>query len=176
MAKYQIGDKVWYAQRKSVSKKMLCPECFGQKTLTVILGDGSHVSIDCAGCASRYEPHTGYVAYNEAITDVSEITIDRIEETTSETEYGFSGCYRIKENEMFINKEGAEKRALELAQEHNKEVMEGINRKEKNHRTWSWHVHYHREFIRRIEKDLVYHKSKLEVARAHSKESEEGKK
>lgn len=171
MKKYKIGDKVWYAQRKAVEKTMQCPECFGQKALTVILGDGSQVSIECAGCMDGYEPPKGYVAYSEHITDVSEVIIDRVEETTVETEYGFNGCFRVKETELFVNKEDAEKRALELAQEYNREQIEKINRKEKHNRTWSWNAHYHRQRIRTAEKDLIYHKAKLEVAKVKTKEA-----
>ena len=172
MRKYEMGDKVWYAKRDVVVKTMPCPECFGQKALTVILGDGSQVSIDCAGCACGCEPPTGYITYLEYIEKVLEVTIDRIEETSTETKYGFSG-HRIKETELFMNKEDAKRRALELAEEFNKEEIEKINRKEKHDRTWSWNVHYHRKCIRGAEKELIYHKAKLEVAKAKEKEVEE---
>ena len=64
---------------------------------------------------------------------------------------------------------------LELAKEHNQEELAKIYRKEKNNHTWSWNAHYHRDCIRRAEKDLIYHKAKLEVAKVKTKEEKRKK-
>ena len=66
----------------------------------------------------------------------------------------------------FETKEEAEVKALELAMEWNKEELERINRKEKNNRTWSWHVHYYRKMIRDKEKEITRAKEKLNVAQS----------
>jgi hypothetical protein len=167
--KYKIGDKVWYARRKSEQKTIECPDCFGQRFLTVIKGDLSQVTIDCAGCASGYEPPKGYITYHESVVGVSEVTIDRKEETSKGVTYGFNGCYNAEETEMFDTKEGAEARALELSVKYNQEKLDEINRKAKHDRTWSWHVTYHRREIKRLREQLVYHSSKLDVAKARAK-------
>ena len=31
MKTYNIGDKVWYAERQSKIEQVTCPECFGMK-------------------------------------------------------------------------------------------------------------------------------------------------
>ncbi|MBU1067332.1 hypothetical protein KKE60_06065 [Patescibacteria group bacterium] len=165
MSKYKISDKVWYAQGKRIEKRVPCPDCFGQKALTVIRGDGSQVSIECVGCATGYEPPRGYITFYEQIGDVLEVTIDRIGETALETEYGFKGCYYVKETDLFAAKEDAEQRALVLAEEHNQEELNKINQKEKHNRSWAWNVHYHNDCIVRAEKQLAYHKAKLAVAK-----------
>jgi len=168
--KYNIGDKVWYAKTGTKEKSVECPECFGKKFLTVILGDNSKVTIDCAGCARGYEPPKGYVIYYEWGVDVREVTIQRMEIKPDEVTYGFWDCYSAETDRIFSTKEEAEKRALELVEEHNKEELARIYRKEKNNHTWSWNVHYHRDCIRRAEKDLIYHKAKLEASKGKLKE------
>lgn len=169
--KYKIGDKVWYAKREVTQKTVECPDCFGNRYLTVIKGDGSQVTIDCAGCASGYDPPLGCVTYWEQATDVIEIVIDRVEETATKVEYGFSGVYSVKETDLFCNKESAEARALDLADKHNQEELDKINRKEKHNRTWAWHVTYHAREIKRLREQLVYHTAKLDVAKAKKAEA-----
>jgi len=170
MNKFNIGDKVWYARTGGTQKTVICPECFGKKFLTVILGDDSQVTIDCAGCAMGFEPPKGYVTYWEWGVDVKEVVIERLEIEKDKIEYGFLDCYRAESNRIFPTKEEAEKRALELAEEHNKEELARIHRKEKNNHTWAWNAYHHRDCIRRAENDLVYHKAKLDVAKIKAKE------
>ena len=168
---YQIGDKVWYANRESIQEKVTCPECFGKKYLTVILGDDSKVTIDCAGCASGYEPPKGYVTYYKQDVDVRLVIIDRVEINPTYIEYGFGrvGCARhiAKDTDLFATKEEAEVRAKKLSKEWNKERLDRIHKKEKNNHTWSWHVHYYRSQIRDAEKTIKYANAQLDVAKIH---------
>lgn len=170
MPKYKIDDVVWYANRETKTEQVICPECFGNKFLTVILGDNSQVDIDCVGCGAGLENPKGYIVYYKHLVNVKQITIEKIEETKLKTEYGFNGCYRVDGKNLFDTKKEAEKKAEILAEEHNKEELERIYRKEKNNRTWSWNVHYHRDCIRKAEKDLIYHNAKLKVAKIKTKE------
>ena len=175
---YSIGDKVWYAGRESKIERVTCPECFGKKYLTVILGDDSKVTIDCAGCAAGYDPPKGYVEYYKQFFNVSEITIDGVEMDRQKVQYKFGGSlcsYHIADGEdVFSSKEAAEARAKELAEEHNKQELERIHRKEKNNRTWSWHVHYYRKMIRNAKKEIERAEQKLDAAKAKVKEEKKG--
>lgn len=176
MKTYNINDKVWHANRKSTEERATCPECFGKRYLTVILGDGSQVTIDCAGCASGYDPPQGYVTYHKQGVDVRLVTICKVTIYSEYAEYGFDGtesCHHVaKDTDLFSTKKEAEVRARELAKEWNREQLAKIHRKEKNHRDWSWHVHYHRKQIRNAEKTIEYAKAKLDAAKAHTKEKE----
>ena len=172
--KYDIGDKVWWASRISTEERVVCPECFGKLFLTVILGDNSQVTIECAGCASGYNPPRGYITYWKQTVGVKQSTVGGIENYIDKPigyKVNYTGCsYNcVKEDEVFDTREEAEKRALELAEQHNKEELVRIHRKEKNNRSWSWNAHYHRDCIRRAKKDIEYHSAKLEVAKQHQK-------
>jgi len=175
MKVYNIGDKVWYAQRKAVERQELCPDCFGQRALTVIKGDGSQVSIGCVACVQGFDYSTGYIKWHGHVVDVAEVTIEKVELTPDKVEYGFHNCYRADHTCMFDTKEEAEVRALELAEEHNQEERERIYRKEKHNHTWAWNAHYHRDCIKRAENDLKYHTAKLNVAKVRAKELVEPK-
>lgn len=162
---YNIGAKVWYAKREAITEREPCPECFGKRYLTVILGDESEVTIDCVGCASGFEAPKGYILYYKQTADVARITIDRVEINRDYVEYLFNECRIARDTEVFITKEEAEIRAKELAEEHNRQEYKRIHRKEKNNRTWSWHVHYYRKMIRNAERDIERAKERLDVAK-----------
>ena len=173
MKTYSIGDRVWHASHKTTIERITCPECFGKLYLTVILGDDSKVTIDCAGCASGYGPPKGYVTYYKHDADIILVTIDKVEISLDYVEYGFNrvdGFMNIaKDTELFIIKEEAEIRAKELSEEWDKDQLAKIHQKEKHNHTWSWHVHYHRKQIRDAEKMIEYAKTKLDVAKTRTK-------
>jgi len=100
---------------------------------------------------------------------VAEVEIEKVEQTATEVKYGFRGCYHADQDCMCDTKEEAEAKALELAEKHNQEELDRIYRKEKHNRTWAWNAHYHRDCIKRAEKDLLYHTAKLNVAKARAK-------
>ena len=174
MKLFNIGDEAWYARRESTLERVTCPECFDKKYLTVILGDGSQVTIDCAGCAAGYDPPRGYVTYYKQSASVSLVSICKVEIYADHAEYGFGGtetCHHIaRDTELFATEEEAKVRAKELAEEWNKEKLAQIHRKEKNDHTWSWHVHYHRKQIRDAKNTIEYAEKKLDAAKAHVKE------
>lgn len=179
---FKIGDKVWRASHGTAEKKVLCPECFGKTYLTVILGDDSRVNIPCVACSRRdqysYEEYsTGYVYYYEWFSKPELLEITGIEINPGNIEYrshtGTGSWYSLKEEDIFLTEEEAKVRANELSAQHNQEELEKINRKEKHNRTWAWNLHYHRDCIKRAERDLAYHKSKFEVAKLRSKEEKD---
>lgn len=168
-----IGDKVWWAKRKWTEKYTICPDCLGTLALTVIMGDGSSVSIDCAGCARGYEPPTGYVKHHEEVPCVELTTIQGMEvHIGKEIEYSVNGSCCVKESELFSTIEEAQKKAEELSIIFNREKLSELNRKEKPTRTWAWNACYHRKELKRAQQQLEYHSAKLSVAKSKSKEEE----
>jgi len=176
-AKYKIGDKVWYATTRTVQKTMPCSECFGKKHLIVILGDDSQVPIPCVSCDFRDEnsfgydsyPH-GYVHYYEFEAKAKEVVISKVEMDANHVEYRFDGGYCMDEDRAFDTEQEAIQKAAELAAKHNEEEQAKIYRKEKHNRTWAWNLHYHRDCIKRAERDLAYHTAKAYYAKTQVKE------
>jgi len=178
MNKFNIGDVVWIVDTGITQKWMMCPDCMGKKFLTVILGDGSKVTIDCAGCQAGFDPPTGKVSYYEwsANTKCSIVRKVEIEVAAGKTKitYGFEDRGYVDESDVFKTIEEAMARAKELAEERNKAEIERISTKEKPAHTWSWNACYHRRQIKEAERNLEYHKAKLEVAKTKAKEKDNG--
>lgn len=177
-AKYKLGDKVWYAGSGTVKKSFPCPECFGKCHLIVILGDDSRVPIPCQSCNFRDEsnwssydayPH-GYVNYYEFEARARLVEITRVEITDEKVEYGFDSCYSMDEDMAFDSEEDAVKKATELSIHHTEEEKSKVYRKEKHNRTWAWNLHYHRDCIKRAERDLAYHTAKATWAKSQVKD------
>lgn len=167
---FNIGDRVWYARTKSWAKYLPCPHCFGKKFLTVILGDDSQVTIDCDCCTRGYLGSQGVIEISEWRADVCEVIINRIQIKEKSIEYGFDGNYFDNNNRLFVTKEEAEKRVVELIEEHRLEEIKNFNHKTKLNKNWAWHVRYHRGMIKDAEKNIAYHTAKLNVAKIKSKE------
>ena len=168
MSKFRIGDKVLYVHVESVEKWIDCPECFGKRFLTVILGDDSRVTIDCVGCGRGYEPPRGLISTNIYMPVISERQIEGVNSEMKEgkevSTYKFYGGWSVEETALFTSRIEAELYGSLLANKLGDEALEKIHRKEKDTRTWSWNAHYHRDCIRRAKKDIGYHEAKLNAA------------
>lgn len=166
--KYNIGDKVWIASLLYKKQQTICPHCLGKKYLTVIMGDESRVTIECAGCQSGFDPPRGFVNYYGFEPEVKQITIEGMDTTPYQTEYKYN-CSKfsyntVQEKDLFPNKELADQKVNQLIEEKNKEEMDKLHSKEQKHHTWSWNATYHRNQIKTLERDLEYHRTKLNYA------------
>lgn len=168
LPKFNIGDKVWYASFGRVEKHIVCTDCQGQKYLTVIMGDKSEVTIECAGCQSGYDPPKGYNIIFDYVMESKRTTIEKIAINKDSIEYYTSaGCGADR---VFATKKEADKKAEELGKKYYIEQKHRLeNLKENNKRTWSWNTTYHRRQIKEAQKNLEYHTAKLNVAKIKAK-------
>jgi hypothetical protein len=169
--KFEIGQTVWFAHTSSIATFPVCPECLGNKTLTCILGDGTHVAIDCRSCerggwvGSR---GTLEVYVHTAIAEPA--TITGIEVGRDGVTYSALNSFWSKpEDEVFATETEALAKAAELENERNTEAVKRSLCKEKDTKSWAWHVTYHRQAIVRAQKELEYHTSKLELSKTKCK-------
>jgi hypothetical protein len=152
MNKYSMGQSVWYARVRGEDEQIPCPDCFGQRFLRVIMGDGSEVSVECTGCKSGYDIPKGTITKH--ISNAVEVRSLRI--TGMETGYedgieivkyhlGITGCsyYSVAETECFDSSEEAEKRAIEIKAELMASEEKRLLQREKPKRSWAWNATYH---------------------------------
>lgn len=170
MNKFNLGETVWMAQNVQIEKRVVCPECCGKKYVTVIFGDDSKATIHCTTCAYGYEPPNGYITLyeykeNSISTKITKIAID-----LKEIHYSTDSGYYVEESHLFTNKEDADKKAKELSFYFEKEEAKKLLFKDKINKTWAQNACYHKKEIRQLEKSLVYHKAKLDVAKEKSKD------
>lgn len=177
--RFDVGDTVYYAEAESVHKHIICPDCAGKKYLTVILGDGEQVTIDCVTCKRGYEPSMGVISTWEYKGMVKQSIVAGLEVRGNKIEYlvdvsgDINGCYSCRRKEdVFATYEEAEKRVDVLVKQHQAEEQKRLMSKDKPRHSWAWNATYHRREMKRSLKDAEYHKMKIEVAKQHSKEKE----
>ena len=177
---FKINDEVFWARYERKQRYIKCPECFGKRFLTVIMGDESRVTIDCVGCTQQpYEGPSGSIVTYDFEALVIKTKIEGMEIRPDKTEYrsycdsGHSSYYTLKDEDIFYTEVEAIARAKVLKDEADKEEAKRLLQKHDRNRTWAWNAHYHRDCIRQANKDLIYHTAKLEVAKSLGKEKVE---
>ena len=74
-----IGDLVWIGYTKCLEKRVTCFECLGSGKLTVIMGDGSQVGIDCVACERGWMGSLGVLLGYEHVAECSQGAVIRLE-------------------------------------------------------------------------------------------------
>ncbi len=169
--KYEIGQEVWRATCNREETSVECPDCGGTGRIRVTFHDDTTVSIDCQRCALGYEPPTGRIAVYDRVAKAERVTITGIDvRSGEEPEYRTNVSYIIDENRLFETREEALACAEKLAEEWDREEREKIAKKEKDTRSWAWNASYHRNCIKRAEREIEHHTAKLNVASLKAKE------
>ena len=172
---FDIGDKVWIARIGKVKSQITCPHCLGKKYLTVIMGDESLVKIDCSCCTEGLLPE-GKITIWETGVSAEEITITGLDsdleggKIKTRYHYGNHNCYNTFDN-VFSTQEKAlawGKEKLETENKHEEERI--VDKKDQATKTWAQNATYHLDAIKRMERDIEYHKKKLDIAETHVKE------
>lgn len=169
---FKIGDKVWVAHTRQIPKYITCPDCFGKKYLTVILGDDSRVTIECSGCSKGFNPARGVIETFEMEPTTEEKVITGLEQRTEKgvirVTYRFD-CYGYDDDRVHRTKEEAAVAAESLRQERLAEEKARINRKERETKTWAWNVHYYRQQVKNGLEQVKRYSEMLDAAKPHMK-------
>ena len=117
---FNVGDTVFVAGYGDYEKKVQCPVCFGKKKVTLILGDDTHIELDCDYCRRGYEGSLGWVmeAGERGRVDACVITARGEKHTAEGIEYTYiSDRFFFSPSNAFATREEAQVRADELAKE-----------------------------------------------------------
>lgn len=99
--KFNLGDRVFHVQSSCLyGKKTLCVVCFGNRKVTVILGNGEHVDTECQHCAVGIESPSGYSTTWEPHAHIYEGTITGVTHEYDGWTYKIDD-YRVLEREVF---------------------------------------------------------------------------
>ena len=175
--KFKVGDTAFIVEPCRNARLVPCPDCQGNRFLTIIMGDDTQHTIPCAGCASGFDPPKGYVETYDSEPKVRRVRVDGVDVETDgdklkvsyRTEATNCSWRPVDEEDLFDNEESAKARTEALKIERQREYDEQLRRKTKTDRSWAWHVHYHRKRVKDAEKDLAYHTAQLDYAKTVAK-------
>jgi hypothetical protein len=164
---FTIGATMYAPGSGTEQVQIVCPVCNGDRRITVILGDGEHVSVSCDGCGLGFNGPRGYIDEWEHHPKVTPFVIAAVESFRD-------GEWRLKSEDNYTAdlkdlyateaeaKTEADRRAA-AAMEHN---MASRNRKRKGVQNVGWTVQYHRKKITDLEKELAWHRAKVLTVKA----------
>lgn len=172
--KYNIGDEVFWPYWGSKEMSIECPDCGGTGRIRLIMHDNSEHSIECGRCSYGYYPPTGRIKFWRWLADIKRGEITGLEISKGVVSYkiscGEGYTHIVKEEMVYTSEEDALGRAEILVEEHEKEELEKIAKKEKDTKSWAWNASYHRREIKSAERSIAYHAAKLKAANLKSKE------
>ena len=166
----QIGDRVWVWDFSNHAPDYVeCPDCGGTGRLRVIFHDDTQASIECRNCSSGYNPPSGKIIIYRGMVSAKQGCITGISIESDGLKYTGEDFYGRSEAEVFDTKEEALAAGNVRQEEYQQEQKDKIAKKEKDTRTWAWNASYHRNQIKKAEKDIEYHTAKLNVASLKAK-------
>lgn len=173
--KYTIGSIVWWATTETERKYIQCSDCFGKKYIKVELADDDKtvLTIPCEGCTRGYEWPSGLIETWEAVVSVKTASITGVNLDHEGVEYrsatSSTSSYILKEEDLFENEDEAKARAEVIAAERTEAEAARHRNKLKPTKSWAWHVTYHRNCLKRAEKEVEYHTSQMNHAKTLAK-------
>lgn len=173
--KFKIGDQVYRPTFENHETSVACPDCGGTGRLRVTFADDTTVSIGCANCASGYDVPTGRVKCYDRFPEAKLATISGIEMDCGKIKYklyaGPHSYWRVEESDLSTDHAAAMIKARAMADKWSEDERARIYRKERDTRTWAWNASYHRNAIKKAQKDIEYHTAKLNVATIKAKDN-----
>jgi hypothetical protein len=76
---FAVGSTVWHVGAPYRTTRVVCPECAGSKTITVITGTGERYTLKCQHCGPGYRDPTGMVEQRVPDHTPREVRLDRLE-------------------------------------------------------------------------------------------------
>lgn len=160
---FAIGDTYWRAAGESRQEEIVCPVCAGKRRITVILGDGEHVSVPCDSCGMGYEGPRGFVRQWTLEPKAVRFVIASIEsmhnnEWRLRSEAGEYCAF----SELLLSESAALAKAKEVSAANRERIMASRCSKRKPDRV-GWTVRYHRQQIAELKKRLEWHEEKVQA-------------
>lgn len=121
---FSIGQNVWWVSSGYKERYIKCPDCVGTEVLTLTLGTGEKVILDCATCSIGHERPTGIIKeiYFEHKPESFTCTNVRIDSTDEIYYYYHNRSANIRE--LFEDKEKCNLECEVLNKQKNEEQLE----------------------------------------------------
>ena len=159
---FAIGQTLWTARTSPQQATIACPVCFGKRVIRVELGNGELVPINCDGCGLGYEGPRGIITEYDHSPAADPFTIAEVvafqnNEWTFKSDDGKTayntGLYLTKSEALAES----QKRCDEF---HERNIMTRGG-KRAGVKKAGWTVRYHRREIANLERDLAWHRAKV---------------
>lgn len=171
---FKIGDVYYRPISAPRQTTITCPICAGKLCITVILGSGEQLLVECDACG------TGLSRPNGKLTEWNQDPATELFEIASITSF-HNGNWGVKSTSGstcdFSDLETFEVDALRVATKRSEEVCErnmGVRlHRKKETKKAGWSIQYHRKCIKDAERTIEWHQSKIVVKSNESQQKQD---
>lgn len=158
---FEIGTTYWLPSRSPRQETVPCPVCAGSKVVTVLAGE-EKFAVECDACGLGYRGPQGtvteyhYDPHAVSFTIASVVRLDDDGWSVKSTDGAQARFRDLRETEaeaLDVSK------AAYLAQEEHNMRQRRHRRKGVSKATWT--VRYHTDAIKKLERELAYHRGKI---------------
>jgi hypothetical protein len=173
----KVGDTIYVARAGSTQVDRPCRICNGDRRVTLILGTGENVLLDCEYCGIGLQAPTGRESFYEFRAAPTPHTVNGIERVATEqgetVKYrsGSNGCYStFVATDCFPSAEAAAERCAELVAENEVAQERRMHAKEKDNKSYAWHAGYHMREAKRAREQAEHHERKAVLMKEHKRQ------
>lgn len=169
---FEIGDVYWRAIGTPRQETVPCLVCDGNRRFDVILGSGERLSVECDPCSDGYESPRGVIDEWLSVPVAQRFQIASIESYRVAHD-GFTEEWRVRSKEgdsayladLHATEDEAFAAAAKEAQAIEERNLAARKRKRRDTSKAGWTVRYHREQIKDLERQIAWHRGKIEAQR-----------
>ena len=173
MKNIKVGSTIYVSRFGQKEVFLKCPVCFGEKIVTLILGNGDKVEMPCECCSRGVEPSTGYVKEWRMEAGVESVIITKIETTidaNGETYEYISDNRIFYPKDIFITEQEAVEESIKRADKYNlDQETKAEFVKGKPDKNYTWNAGYHIREAKKAKEKVDYHTKMAILCKAKAK-------
>lgn len=174
MKKYNVGDHVWLVHCGTCRVEEICPVCFGEKRVTLILGNRDLITLPCDYCSKGFDFPRGYIVEYRYVSTTEHVMITDVHVAQSinkETIEYISDHGYLREEDIFDTEAEAlvrcETKTLEMEHER---ITKSEYIKANTQKSFSWNAGYHLRAAKKSQESVDYHNKMAVICKAKSRE------
>ena len=161
---FMFGVTYWLPVGDPQKVTRPCPVCAGDRAITVILGTGERIGVPCEACGNDYDGPHGVIEeweHKPGAVPFVPATVESLYDhrwSLRSTDGAVADWDELRATEAEALAEATKRAAA--AHEHN---MAMSQHKKANAKEHGWSIRYHRECIARLEREIGWHREKIEA-------------
>ncbi len=165
-APFKIGDIYWCEAGSSRQVTVECPMCCGQKYVTVIIGKGEKIDVECEACGLGYLGPQGFITEYDVTPKAELFKIASVESWSDDRWRVADPTGRIAYFDTLHATEIDALAASMLRAEDLEESNMANRRKKKYGKVSTWRIRYHQNQIKDFERKIAWHRAKIDAKKA----------
>lgn len=169
---FAIGTSVWWVGNEYREEWITCPECNGDRALTLIKGNGEKISLACNLCQEGYSPSRGVVRHHRFAHAPTPFVCERVEIYGDDVRYApeFERTF-VQVKDLYASQEECQARCEELNWERQaQQERQVLNNLQSKRGTLSHSSHYWSLKAKALEKELVAVRARIQVCKQAAKD------